>query len=353
LSGIAACFPSVGGQWPDAAVLSTCGCSPPDGGSALDEEVGLVPVQGTATIVEAQRDDSLDAKSKFDQQAQIDAIQNMVDTLLTALAGGAANPWSVLLPTADPCTRIGLKVNCLSSKLPTSAPVVRAIIRNLQNNLGICPSNIVVWDRTFTELGYGKYTADVLQGAQLLGTLGQSHGIVGPGYSDTNHGAFDGFDSDAKLAGKFAPRLSRILTDRTDITINCPVLKRHGVSGVTASMKNIYGMFDIPGHFHSPYLQTVLPAIYSIPQIRNSIKLTIVDALRSETLRDTQDPPDCAPKRVFASLDPVAIDCYALTLLNQLRAILNAPPISGPEVGWIDNAYQLGLGTKDYNLVQV
>ena len=354
LGGFAGCFPSVGGTWPDAPqrsldaeAISTCGCATPDGGGAPDDDKQPTPVLGTSTVVTIQRDDSTAAKGKSLAQPQLDAVQSMIDSVLSALAGGAANPWSVLLPTAGPCTRIGLKVNCLNPYFPTSPAVVRAIIRNLQTNLNVCPGNIVVWDRRLDELqDAGQYTDAHLQGARLVGTIKTTKDLSGPGYSSPSFGTFQGS----------TPRLSRILTEQTDVTINCPVLKRHNQSGVTAGLKNIYGIIDIPGSFHTDEkkgisLPRALPDLYNIPKIRNSIKLTIVDALRAVTLGDTADQPDSIPGRIFASTDPLAVDRYALDLINQLRAKRKQPPIDGAIVGWLDNAYQLGLGTKDYNLV--
>ena len=355
LSGIAGCFPSVGGTWPDAGpdaaaeeagTPSTCGCSPPDGGAAQADEQA-VPVQGASMVVTIQRDDSVDAKGKSLAQPQLDVVQGMVDAVLSTLAGGAANPWPVLLPTADRCTRIGLKVNCLNGYFATSPAVVRAIINNLLTNLQTCPANILVWDRRLDELkGAGKYTDAHLQGARLVGTVNSTTDAGGPGYSDDFFGTFQGS----------TPRLSRILTEQTDITINCPVLKAHNQSGVTAGLKNIYGIIDIPGNYHTvpannTDLPTALPALYNIPTIRNSIKLTIVDALQAVALGDTNSMPDALPGRIFASIDPLALDHYALDLINQLRAARKQPAIGGPIVGWLDNAYQLGIGTKDYNLV--
>jgi uncharacterized protein (DUF362 family) len=293
----------------------------------------------------------LDAKFKSVAQAQLDAVQVMVDTVLSTLAGGASNPWKVLLPTAGFCTRIGLKVNCLNSAVSTSPAVVRAIIKNLQTNLSVCASNIIVWDRTFTELVAAKYSADDLQGARMLGTTGTYGGVTGPGYSQPNYGTYDGYDEAAKVWGKYTPRLSRILTEETDITINCPVLKSHGVSGVTAGLKNIYGIIDIPGVFHTP-IATALPALYNLAPIRKGIQLTIVDALKAVTVGDTQAMWDNAPGRIFASQDPLALDHYALDLLNSLRAQKKKPAISGDVVSWMDNAYQLGLGTNGYTLVE-
>jgi len=340
LSGIASCFPSVGGTWP----ANTCGCALADGGTTPTDDSQSSPVSGASTVVTIQRDDSVDAKGKSLAQPQIDAIQSMVDALLLSLAGGATNPWSVLLPNAGPCTRIGLKVNCLNTYLPTSPSVVRAIIKNLQTNLPACPSNIIVWDRSLEELKTtGKYTDADLQGASLMGTLSSSSDISTPGYTDANYGTIEGF----------TPRLSRILTEQTDITINCPVLKSHGVSGITAGMKNIYGIIDIPSSYHSN-LPTALPALFRIPQIRNSIKLTIVDALQAVTLSDTSSRPDKIVGRIFASLDPLALDYYALDVVNQIRLnTFSRDPVDNSLLGWLDNAYQLGLGTKDYNLVEL
>ncbi len=352
VSGIAGCFPGVGGKWPEASpdAYSTCGYNPPDGGGATSAEDQTAPVAGASTVVTIQRDDSIDARGKSLHQPQLDVVQSMVDGVLSALAGGAANPWSVILPTASPCTRIGLKVNCLNTFFATSPAVVRAIIKSLVTNAEICPGNIIVWDRRLDELtGAGQYTDEHLQGARLLGTVNSPKDFHGPGYSREFFGTFQGS----------TPLLSRILTEQTDITINCPVLKKHNQSGVTAALKNIYGIINIPGNYHNDAkkktdLQTALPALYNIPAIRKSIKLTIVDALQAVTLADTSDRPDALPGRIFASMDPVALDHYAVDVVNQLRAKYGKGHVDEDTPGildWLDNAYQLGLGAKEYKLV--
>ena len=327
LSGIAGCFPSVGGEW------------------AQCESPAATPVEGTSQVVDVQRDDSLiqvtAASGKSVLQVQPDVVQTMVDTALSSLASGADNPWLALLPTYEPGMRIGLKVNCLNSKLPTSPVVVRAIIRSLITKLGVDASTIVVWDRRLDELTTaGKYAEEDLQGARLMGTVNSTTDPSGPGYDSAACGV---------VAGS-TPKLSRILTQETDITINCPVLKSHGVSGVTGALKNIYGIIDIPGNYHKN-LPTALPALYNLPAIRDSIKLTIVDALQAVTMRDTQDPPDSRPNRILASTDPLALDRYALDLVNQLRAARSVPPIEGPLLGWLDRGYELGLGARNYSLL--
>jgi uncharacterized protein (DUF362 family) len=352
LGGIAGCFPGTEGSWPDASpdTFSSCDCPEPIASAATTSTEGQrPPVQGAATVVTLQRKDSIDSQGRSLDQPYLDVVQSMVDDVLSALAGGAANPWSVILPTVGRCTRIGLKVNCLNTYFSTSPAIVRALIKSLVTKAEVCPGKIIVWDRRLDELnGAGQYTDEHLQGAQLLGTVNSTTDLHGPGYSRDDFGTFHGS----------TPRLSRILTDHTDVTINCPVLKTHGQSGVTGALKNIYGIINIPASYHSDEekkirLQDALPALYNIPKIRDSIKLTIVDALRAVTLADTADRPDSLPGRIFASLDPVALDRYALDLVNQLRATRNKSPIAGDIVSWLDNAYQLGLGAREYKLVDL
>jgi len=343
-STIAGCFPGVGGNWPDAApdtapdTASSCGCPPPDGGTSSDEPKS--PVAGTSLVATIQRDDSIDSKGKSLGQAQLDATQSMVDALLSSLAGGAANPWPTLIPSLNACTRIGIKVNCLNSFFPTSPAVVRAIIASLVTKQGVCPNNILVWDRRLDELNNAwKNSMPLLQGAQLVGTINSTTDSGGPGYT-----------APWGTIGGSTPCLSRIITEHTDVTINCPVLKTHGQSGITAALKNVYGIIDIPGNYHGTLLQTALPEIYRIPQICNSIKLTVVDALQAVTLGDTADRPTMTPGRIFASLDPLALDCYAYDLINQLRAVRKQPAVDAGIVSWMAYAHQLGLGAKGYTL---
>jgi uncharacterized protein (DUF362 family) len=153
------------------------------------------------------------------------------------------------------------------------------------------------------------------------------------------------------------PRLSRILTDQTVLTINCPVFKRHTDSGYTGALKNVYGMFDIPGEYHKPGLLTAMPEIYALPAIRNSISLTIVDALNGVITGDTSSlSPDDSLGRILLGQDPVALDSYGWDLLNQRRALLTPPPPADDATvpnAWLEHAQKIGLGTRSYALVKV
>jgi hypothetical protein len=120
-------------------------------------------------------------------------------------------------------------------------------------------------------------------------------------------------------------------------------------------MKNIYGIINNPGQFHNN-LVTALPKLYAVPAIRGSISFTIVDALIAAITRDTMNSADAAPRRILLGLDPVALDSYALTLINQLRAAMigRDNPIKPAGItDWIAEAARIGLGSTNYSLIQV
>jgi uncharacterized protein (DUF362 family) len=364
LAGLAGCFPSVGGRWLECKASSDAGSS-----SAV-----------TPAVVEVLRQESVAVTGgKF--VSQPDVVASMLDAGLAALArqammfnsgvsapdgdagaydsgefdGGIDNPWAVLLPKYQSGQRIGLKVNCLGGNTATSPALVRAIIASLRDKLGVNPAKeIIVWDRGLDELHAkcANYSSDDLAGATLLGTkvvsLTPQNTPGEPDYGAPVCEAPTGTSGDL-------PRLSRILTDMTDLTINCPILKTHSKSGFTAALKNIYGIIDIPGQFHDK-LVTDLPKLFALPAIRSSISLTIVDALIAVINHDTMDPADATPRRILLGLDPVALDSYALTLLNQLRAAMigrDNPIKPAGLTDWIANAAALNLGSTNYSLIQV
>jgi len=323
----AACFPDVGGRWPGE--LASC-----------DEPAAPVVLDGSGRVVEVY-----DANSVVGDPAsniQPDVVASMLERALIALAQGD-DYWPVLLPGVSASSRVGLKVNCLNQEVPTSLAVVRALIASLQARLGLDGDHIIVWDRRYDELERCGFTRDAL-GVQVLGTVTSTTDPSGPGY-ETDHCSI--------AAGKTA-RLSRIVTQLTDITINCPVLKTHGVSGVTAALKNVYGAIDNPGDFHRN-VNLVLPTIYALPPIRQKFALTVCDALIAITVGGTSSPADTVARRLLVATDPLALDRHALALVDELRAAKDPPlgPVDRSITGWLDYGHQLGLGRRNVELVRL
>ena len=121
--------------------------------------------------------------------------------------------------------------------------------------------------------------------------------------------------------------------------INMPILKDHGIAGVTLGFKNHFGTIQPPimgpgednlhyyidpddGHYRSD--SNPMVDIYSNPHIQNKTILTVGDGLFGAYGCCTNtDPPSPwqsfggkAPNSFFLSTDPVAIDCVMLDILD-------------------------------------
>ncbi len=336
VTGISGCFPDVGGSWPEVQAA----CQQSDAGVEAEASSRVVEVFRADSVVDVGGDDSDAVKMVVNDEV----VRPMLDELLLSLTEGAADPWRVILPDFHRSMRIGIKVNCLNEMVPTSVALVKTLVQSLRESLDIDGQQILVWDRRLDELvppaPRKLFDAEEL-GVRVVGTVNSAGGTGGPGYSEPICGA---------VAGR-TPRLSRILTEMTDVTINCPVLKTHGVSGVTAALKNIYGIIDNPGEYHAN-LSLALPELYNLPPIRNHIRLTILDALIAVTTGNTDAPPDTYPGRIIASRDPLALDRYAVDLVNRLRADkqLGLPDVEPSILKWLVNGHELGLGSLQYDL---
>lgn len=121
-----------------------------------------------------------------------------------------------------------------------------------------------------------------------------------------------------------------------DCYINVPIIKHHGLTGVTMGLKNIMGVIGgNRGQIHHQIDQNLADL--------NSVlrpDLTVVDATRILTKNGPQGGKleDVSIRHtVFASTDPVAADAYGATLFGL------APDAVAPTVA----AYKMGLGEMD------
>ncbi len=316
-----------------------------DGGPAAEAggDVGLppdlnLPPVAAGRVVELYDAQALNGKTPDDAR-----VKAMLRKGLQQLTGQTdlRLAWRVILPDLTSATRVGIKLNCLSSYLYNSAAAVGAVVASLVQDLGVAPERITIWDRRGDEVARSQLTGKVL-GASVTGTYKTISDSSGPGY-----------EAAAQKIKSRTTRLAKLLTELTDVTINMSLLKRHNVSGLTGAMKNTSGVIDNPGDFHADF-NDHLPVIYALPQIRRHLRLHICEALMAVIKGDAADPVDTLPGRLLLAVDPVAIDTRTLALMDELRSPL--PPIATSEsakLKWLENAEALGLGTRTLDLKKV
>jgi uncharacterized protein (DUF362 family) len=255
-----------------------------------------------------------------------EALGQMLDAAITRLTGltDARNAWQALF---DPTERIALKVNTAGTSVWTHVPLVNAITNRLQA-IGVPPAQITVYDRTNREL--------VASGFEI--------NRDGPG--PRCYGTSAGYSGSFRVTGQ-ATSVSDILM-QADALINVPLLKQHGLSGFTFSLKNHYGTINNPQDFHYglPFRRG-LAEINTLPPIKDKTRLIIGDGL-TFVLGDNWDlllPADS----LFMSFDPVAIDTTGVQVLSEVISGQGRDPRrSIKQAGyWLASGAELGLGTND------
>ena len=258
-------------------------------------------VAGAKSKVVVARDEMLrGADSKVDSGR----ILALLDRAMKALLGHdhPAEAWKALI---RPGETVSLKVNTLGGRgISTNVLLVAAICERLQQ-AGVRASNIVVWDRDSSELeGAGFHLA-------MGGERVQCYGTDRVGYEE-NLAAW----------GNVGSRLSKILTERSSLLINIPVLKDHDGAGVTIALKNMYGVIHNPNKYHPDGCNPYVADLNMLPEIRTRMRLTICDA----TTAIYEGGPGYKPEHcwnansLLISQDPVALDHTGWQMIERKRA---------------------------------
>ncbi|MGD0831305.1 MAG: DUF362 domain-containing protein [Terracidiphilus sp.] len=241
--------------------------------------------------------------------------------------------WRKLVRTGD---TISLKVNTLGGRgISTNTQLVSAICERLQE-AGVKAGDIVVWDRESDELERAGFHL------AIGGNRVQCFGTDRVGYED-----------ELAAFGSVGSRLSKILTQRSKVLINLPVLKDHDGAGVTIALKNMYGVIHNPNKYHPNGCNPYVADLNMLPEIRSRMRLTICDA----TTAMYEGGPGFKPEHswnanaLLVSADPVALDHTGWQIIERKRAEKGLKTLTAEEraPSYIATAADAehGLGTND------
>jgi uncharacterized protein (DUF362 family) len=228
----------------------------------------------------------------------------LVDRAMQALFGRdrTVEAWRHLVQPGD---KVSLKVNTLGGRgISTNVQLVAAICERLQE-AGVKASDILVWDRDSDELERAGFHLAV------GGDRVQCYGTDRAGYED-----------ELAAWGSVGSCLSKILTRRTNVLINLPVLKDHDGAGVTIALKNMYGVIHNPNKYHPDGCNPYVADLNMLPEIRSKMRLIICDA----TTAMYEGGPGYKPEHswnansLLVSTDPVALDHTGWKIIERKRA---------------------------------
>ena len=207
---------------------------------------------------------------------------------------------------------VGLKVNCLAGRgASTSVVLVDAICERLQQ-AGVRRQDIVIWDRLNSDLESGGFR--VSSRADRIRYIGNDE---------------CGYDQELAIYGQAGSLLSKTLTQTCDAIINLPVLKDHGIVGVTMALKNLFGAIHNPNKYHSNTGDPYVADVFMLPPIRRKVRLTICDAITAQY----EGGPSFMPQwswpfnGLIVSRDPVALDYTGWQIIERKRAEKGMKPL--------------------------
>ena len=231
-------------------------------------------------------------------------LLKMLDRGMQALYG-TDSPLEAWKKVAKPSEVVGLKVNGLSGRGGSTSPLLVALICQRLQEAGIPQNHLVIWDRLNTDLESAGYR--IATHEDHVRCFGND--ILG-------------YEDDLATYGSAGSCLARTLTQVCDAVINLPVLKDHGIAGVTMALKNMFGAIHNPNKYHLNVGDPYVADVNMLPPIRQKVRLHICDA----TTAQYEGGPSYMPQwswpynGLLVSQDPVALDYTGWQILEQKRA---------------------------------
>jgi uncharacterized protein (DUF362 family) len=205
---------------------------------------------------------------------------------------------------------VGLKVNCLGGRGNATHPeLVEAITERLRQ-AGI--TEMVIWDRQNSDLERARFKiAERGSGIRCFG-----NDVLG-------------FEDNLATFGKAGSLMCRTLTQVCDAVINLPVLKDHGIAGVTLALKSMFGAIHNPNKYHSEAGNPYVADVYALAPIRQKVRLHICDGLNAQY----EGGPSYMPQWMWpfngllVARDPVALDYVGWKIIEKKRAEVGMKPL--------------------------
>jgi uncharacterized protein (DUF362 family) len=293
-------------------------------GTTRAEGSGPVVLPGVVGVAEA--------KAMLGQPLSRDRADRAIAGALAASVG-AGSGVQAAASIFTPGDTVGIKVNCLAGRsLSPRVELVEALV-DLLAGAGIDRRKIIVFERSSRELERAGFTIH----------------RQGPPYRCI--GTDNDYDRLPSSSGAIGSCFARIVSTECTALVSFGVVKDHDLSGVSAGMKNWYGVIHNPNKYHQNGCDPYIADVARHPFIRDKLRLTVLDGVVAQC----HGGPAYRPGATFelglvaASTDPVAADLWAWRVIEAERKRRGMPNLeeAGRPVRFLATAARHGLGVDD------
>lgn len=271
-----------------------------------------------------------EAPDNEDPDAAREAMEGAVRAA-TGAVGAAKGLAEIFMPSDT----VGLKLNCLAGPRLSPRPALVEALVDLLADAGLSRRRIIVFERSSRELERAGFKIRRSGGPYLC------------------YGTDNGWDRQPSVSGSIGSCFAAEVSTTCSALISFGVVKDHDLAGVSAGMKNWYGVIHNPNKYHDKNCDPYVADVMRHPFIADKLRLTVLDGVRAQCQGGPAfNGPGIFPLgRVAASTDPVAADLWAWQVIEAERAKRGLPTLEAEERAptFIATAagYGLGVGEPD------
>ncbi|MEW6338235.1 MAG: DUF362 domain-containing protein [Acidobacteriota bacterium] len=251
-----------------------------------------------------------------------------------ALVAATGKPTAARAVSAlfSPSDTVGIKLNCLGGPISPRRELVEALAALLRE-AGIPGQRIVVFERASRELARVRYPIRKNGGDYLC------------------HGVDNDYDAEPSTSGQIGSCFARLVSTTCTALVGFGVVKDHDLAGVSASLKNWYGVIHNPNKYHDNHCDPFVADVVNHPFVRGKLRLTVLDGVNAQCHGGPGYRPDAVWPLglVVASTDPVAADAWAWRAIDAERVRRGMPTLeaAGRAPRFVATAARYGLGVGD------
>jgi uncharacterized protein (DUF362 family) len=260
------------------------------------------------------------------------AARKAVEAALAA-ATGAATAAAAAKALFKPGDTVGIKVNCIAGvNMSPRVELVEALVA-LVTGAGVPAGRIIIFERSSRELKRAGFAIRKEGGPYLC------------------YGVDNDYDADPSTSGQIGSCFARLVSTTCTALISFGVVKDHDLAGVSAGMKNWYGVIHNPNKYHDHNCDPYVADVANHRFLRDKVRLTVLDGVVAQCHGGPGYRPDATFPLglVAASTDPVAIDAWAWKVIDAERTRRGMPTLAAANRAprFLATAAGYGLGVGD------